>query len=259
MSQSNGRNSRNRRKSRPQGRSNSQKILKDMGLRKDPQLMRVGRNLGHSFLRQPGRPLPGAMLSLRQIASTFTVSSGLTNVGGSDSAAQLIQAGATTVNAAIAFCLADLAQVSTLAALFDQYRIEKVKLHIKSRNNAVSTFNTASPNGAVPTGYVVIDRDDATALTSTSDAMQYNNCVTFNGEEDVEVELVPSITMAAYASGAFSGYTSELASSHWIDIANTSVPLYGVKICIGPLSASTTSSWAWDIIPEYVVSFKNSR
>ena len=87
--------------------------------------------------------------------------------------------------------------------------------------------------------------------------MQYDNAIQFNGEEDIEVEIVPSITPSVFASGAFSGYG--VRPPMWIDVANTAVPHYGVKIYVGPLTATTTSAWTWDISAEYIVSFKNSR
>ncbi len=210
-------------------------------------------------LKAPKGPMSGAQFTIRQMPQTFGSQTGLSNVGGSSAVAQLIQGSATAVYFAIAFQLSDLTQSTTLAALFDQYRIEKVKVHFKSRNNAVSVFNTASPNGGVPTGYLVVDRDDGTALTSMSDPLQYDNVVSFNGEEDSTVELVPSITPAVYSGGAFSGYTTAPSTSHWIDIANTSIPAYGIKGAVGPLSASVTSSWVWDITAEYIVSFRKTR
>ena len=197
------------------------------------------------------------MLTLRNYASTFGVSSGLSNVGGSATIAQLVQNGATSVFAAVAFQLSDLPNSATFAALFDQYKLERVKLHFRSRNNAVFVANTASPNGGVPTGLIAVDRDDASVWTSSTDGLQYDNAIQFNGEEDIEVEIVPSITPSVFSSGAFSGYG--VRPPMWIDVANTSVPHYGMKIHVGPLTATTTSAWTWDISAEYIVSFKNSR
>ena len=230
-----------------------------MGLILPFERLKVGRNIPWKPLRAPKGPMSGAQFTIRQMPQTFGVQTGLSNVGGSSSAAQLIQGGSSAVYFAIAFQLSDLTQVSTLAALFDQYRMERVKVHFKSRNNAVSVFNTASPNGGVPTAYLVVDRDDATALTSMSDPLQYDNVVSFNGEEDATVELVPSVTPAVFSSGAFSGYSTQPANSTWIDIANTSVPTYGIKGAIGPLTVSVTSSWVWDVTAEYIVSFRKTR
>ena len=230
-----------------------------LGLVLPPEILRVSRNMPYMTLKNPRGPRQGAQFTTRQWASTFGVSTGLSNVGGSSSPAQLIQGSATAVYFALGFQLSDLPQSATLASLFDQYKVERAKVHFKSRNNAVSVFNTASPNGGVPTGYVVVDRDDATALTSTTDALQYDNAISFSGEEDFSVELVPSMTPPVFASGAFSGYTTTPSDSLWIDIANTSVPSYGIKGHVGPLPASVTSSWAWDITAEYIVSFRKTR
>lgn len=210
-------------------------------------------------LKNPKGPFPGAQYTTRQMASTFGVETGLSNVGGASGPGQLIQAGSTAVYFALGFQLSDLTNSATLASLFDQYRLERVKVHFKSRNNAVAVFNTASPNGGVPSGFVVVDRDDATALTSTTDALQYDNVQSFTGEEDFTIDLVPSMTPPIFASGAFSGYTTIPSDSTWVDIANTSVPAYGVKGHVGPLAATTTSSWVWDITAEYIVSMRKTR
>ncbi len=221
------------------------------------------RNLGRSsvmpFLRSPQGPMSGAAFSTRQFAATFGVQSGLTNVGGASAAGQIVQSGATAVYFAMAFQLSDLTQSSTFAALFDQYRFERVRVHIRSRNPNAFLANTASPNGSMPTAYVVVDRDDATALTSISDTYQYDNVISFSGCDSVYIDLVPSVTPAVFASGAFSGYSTRDSDGLWLDIANTSIPNYGIKGAVGTLTVSTTASWVWDIVAEYVVSFRKTR
>lgn len=244
---------------KPREHQEMRSIEKKLGLILPPEQIRVARNMPYLALKNPKGPRPGAQYTTRQMASTFGIETGLSNIGGSSSPAQLIQNGSSAVYFALGFQLSDLPQSATFAALFDQYKLEKVKIHFKSRNNAVSVFNTASPNGGVPTGYVVVDRDDATALSSTSDALQYDNVQSFSGEEDFTVELVPSMTPPVFASGAFSGYTTVPSDSLWIDIANTSVPAYGIKGHIGPLAVSTTSAWTWDITAEYIVSMRKTR
>lgn len=197
--------------------------------------------------------MPGSRLTTRQLTKTFSNSTGLS--GSSIS----IASGATPSLGAISFTLSDLAQVSSFSALFDQYRFERVRLHVKSRNNAVFVANTASPNAAVPQVLLAIDRDDANAPSAYTDLLQYDNVVSVSGEEDAIVDLVPNITPAVFASGAFSGYASTPSNSMWIDIANTTVPVYGVKFATDTLTLSTTSSWTWDLIAEVVISFKNTR
>jgi len=234
-------------------RRNEKKLLALVGDAPDTGSFKVGRNLIHNYLKPPSRPMPGARLTTRQLTKTFSNSTGFTG------SSIVIASGATSTLGALSFTLSDLAQVSSFSALFDQYRFERVRLHVKSRNNAVFVANTASPNAAVPQLLLVIDRDDVTAPSAYTDLLQYDNVVSISGEEDAIVDLIPSITPAVFASGAFSGYASMPSNSMWIDIANTTVPVYGIKFATDLLTLSTTSSWVWDLTAEVVVSFKNTR
>jgi len=220
------------------------------------------RNLGRSstvpFLRSPEGPRPGAQLTVREIASTFNGSTGISNLG-SVYAGQVIVNSSTPTLFAISFRLDDLQNTSNYSALFDQYRFERVRVHFRSRNNSAILANTASPNAATPTGYIVVDRDDASAPASTGALQQYGNVISLNGFESAYVDLVPSITPSVFSGGAFSGYAVQEADSCWIDIANTGVPVYGVKGGMGGLTLSTSSSWVWEVIPEYIVSFRKTR
>lgn len=235
-------------------------LERQSGLAKTRQeLLNLGRSSTVPFLRSPQGPRSGASFTVRQLAGTFGDQVGLTNVGGSSAAAQLTQSGSTAVYFAMAFQLSDLTQSSTFAALFDQYRIERVRVHFKSRNPAAFVANTASPNGSVPMGYIVVDRDDAGALTSISDTYQYDNAIAFNGYDSVTVDLVPSLTPAVFSSGAFSGYSTRDSDGVWLDVANTSVPAYGIKGALGTLTVSSSSNWTWDIVAEYIVSFRKTR
>jgi hypothetical protein len=219
---------------------------------------KLWRDLPPQVPKAPKGPHPGAIFSTRQMASTFNTQSGLSNVGGSGGVAQLIQNSATAVYVAIGFRLDDLGQASTFSALFDQYKIDKVHLRFTTRNPAVAVFNVASPNGGVPLGYCTADRDDATAPTSIDQVRQYDLCKGFTGTSSFDIEMEVRPTQALYAAGAFSGYNT-MDVEPWIDVANTDVPHYGVKLAIGALTATVTSSWCWDIEAHYYVSFRNPR
>jgi len=228
------------------------------GVTRDRGRMWIQTNGPYRHLARPLRPLRDAQLTVKQFANTFNTESGLANLGGA-TPAQLIVNNSTGTNFAIAFTLADLAQAASYTALFDQYRIERVLLRLKARNNAVALENTASPNASVPSGFIVIDRDDSTAPTGIPAVQEYDTAEYFSGEQDVTIDLVPSITPSVFSSGAFSAYSIQDARKVWIDVANTIVPYYGVKGAASGLTLATTSSWVWDITAEYIVSFKNIR
>ncbi len=221
--------------------------------------VKIWNSIPPAIPRAPRGPRPGSAYSTRQMASTFNTSTGLSNLAGSTGiAAQLIQNGSTPVFAAIGFELADVDQASTFSSLFDQYRIDKVLIRFYSRNGATMVFNIAAPNSSIPLGYVTLDLDDASAPASVSAVRQYDKCVTFNGNTSIDIELTPRPTAALFASGAFSGYQA-MDVEPWIDIANTDVPHYGVKMAVSGLTLSTTSSFTWDIEAHYWLSFRSTR
>lgn len=203
-------------------------------------------------LPSPKGPLKSAALSIVQNSATFNTSTGI-------SSDTIYQSGATEVMGAIAFRLDDLDQVTTLSSLFDQYRIDRVHLRISTKNQNVNLASISSPNQAYPTMWVATDYDDATALASISELRQYPSVVTLTPGNSVDVIIEPSVTKAVYASGAFSGYTVESSEDQWIDVANTSVPHYGVKFGVAGLQASSTWSWQWSVEAWYSVSFRNVR
>lgn len=205
-----------------------------------------------AFPRPPHGPHQGADLTVTQIVpgGNLTLTSGLSSGG--------ISSGALGTLGSFGFALADLNQVSTWSAAFDQYRIEKVIVKITSRNNMLSKASVASPNQAVPRLYVVVDRDDASAPSALTDLYQYGNCQGMSPDSDYMLELEPSITRAIYAGGAFSGY--EVTSERpWIDLSNTGVEHYGVKFGTEILQVSSTDTWQWTIMCQYVVSFRAAR
>jgi len=168
------------------------------------------------------------------------------------------QTGATAVYGQLAFELQDLDQVSSFTSLFDQYRIDKVHVIFRTRNPGTFVANTSTANQGIPSVLVVIDRDDATVLTSLAAAREYDNVTEFSAEQSCSVMLEPSVTPAMYAVGSFSGY-AVARTGIWLDAANTNIPHYGLKFVITALNSSTTSSWFWDIECYYYLSFRNVR
>ncbi len=200
----------------------------------------------------PHGPAQGAALTTLQPVNSFTLAS-----GAAFSSGLLYQASATEGVCAIPFCLADLAQVSTFSALFDQYRIDRVHLRIRPKNTSFFLASVASPNQASPDIWLTADYDDGTAPTSVSDVKQYPQAVVLNAGDSADMIIEPAITPAVYSGGAFSGYGVE--GSKWLDVANTSIPHFGAKLAITALQASATYSYQWDVEGWYQVSFRNIR
>ncbi len=202
---------------------------------------------------------PGAHLTTVQNVSTFTGGTGFTS--NSAGAITITQNTNGTVMVATSFQLVDLTQASTFGALFDQYRLEAVHLKIRPRNTQSFLASVASPNQEAPRVYAVIDRDDAQVLPNLSAAQEYDNCTEIFVGQALDVVLEPSPTRAIYSAGAFSGYevVKGGSSGPWIDLANTTVPYYAVKMAITPLQSTSTYAWLWDVEAWYQVSFKDPR
>jgi len=222
---------------------------------KPMEVFRSWRNTIPTYPRAPRGPVAGAALSTKQIVYSFTQSSGLTAASGTTTVSA---SGSATTQWSLGFTIADLPQVASFATIFDQYRIDKVVVRIMSRNNAVSMVNLTSPNLVNPLHAIVVDRDDISVLGSYQAVVQYDNCQVIQGDTSMDIELKPSITPAAYSSGAFSGYVIQDTDA-WIDFANTSVLYYGIKGAITQLTASSAQNWVWDINAAYYVSFRKVR
>jgi len=126
------------------------------------------------------------------------------------------------------FTIAILDQVSTLAALFDQYRINEVEVWLVPQSEFMPTSAAGASGNQLAT---VIDYDDAAALTTFGQAMDYVNCVLSPGSCAHYRRFKPHAAVAAY-SGTFASYAN--VTSPWIDAVSTGVQHYGLKV------ASTT-------------------
>jgi hypothetical protein len=173
--------------------------------------------------------------------------------------ALLRQSSASDVFASVAFAVADIPNIASLSAAFDQYRIDRIQYRLRSRNNAIFLASAAAPNYSSPVMYVAIDFDDNTAPTTLLEIQQYDNCQVISASDSMDIIIEPSITPSIFSGGAFSGYGVADGDDYWLDLANTSIPHYGLKIGLSALVATTTQKFDWDVEAWYKVSFKNSR
>lgn len=204
----------------------------------------------------PGGPSPGAHFT----TTMFVRGSDMTlPTGGAIVGALIRQSSSSDVFASWAFCLADCPNVAALAAQFDQYRIEEIQFRLRSRNPGVFVANTASPNYSTTSPLLLVDRDDNTAPTTLLELQQYDNCQQFSAQDSIDVIFEPSITLSVFSGGAFSGYTVTPSRENWLDVANASIPHYGIKVGMPALVATTSQKFDWDVEAVYNVSFLNSR
>jgi hypothetical protein len=122
-----------------------------------------------------------------------------------------------------AFTFADLPQQSTIASLFDQYKITEIEVWFNPGQTNSSSF-TPGTSGYV---YTVTDYDDAASLTSNTQALQYTNVMQSPSNMGHYRRWKPHVAEALYGSGAFTSYGN--ISAPWIDMASPNVQHYGFK------------------------------
>jgi hypothetical protein len=204
----------------------------------------------------PHGPTSGAHYTMRQYVqgSDMTLATGSAIVG-----ALVRQGGSTEVYAAWSFALADVPNLGSVTALFDKYRFDRIHFRLRSRNNSVATLNVASPNNSGCTMLVVRDPDDSAAPTTLGELKQYSNCQVISTQDSIDIIFEPTITVSVFSGGVFSGYSVKSSSEDWLDVANTTIPHYGIKLGISALAASTTSKIDWDVEAWYQISFQDTR
>lgn len=147
------------------------------------------------------------------------------------------------------FQLQNVPNAGEFQALFDQYRINGVKVVFMPRANSAE----AGTNQGLVKFFSCIDYDDNTAPTSINDILQYENMKCTNVTRDHKRYLVPKIAREVYNSATTTAYSS---GTGWIDCTNAAVPHYGIKYALQQLPAGAQSM---DIKVTYYLAFKNVR
>jgi hypothetical protein len=147
--------------------------------------------------------------------------------------------------------LNNITQVASFAALFDQYKIDKVEQWILPRNPSSAT-GAAVYRGLL---YSVVDYDDASALSAASDYLGYANCVVSPATEGHYRVYKPHIAVAAYG-GAFTSYNNK--EPDWVDTGYPAVQHYGLKIGIGASDAAADEV-VIDLVTRVHFEFRNLR
>jgi hypothetical protein len=122
-----------------------------------------------------------------------------------------------------AFTFADLPQQSTIASLFDQYKITDIEVWF---NPGLTNSSSFAP-GTAGYVYTVTDYDDDSNLPSSAQALQYTNVMQSPANMGHYRRWKPHVAEALYGSGAFSSYGNIKAP--WIDMASPNVKHYGFK------------------------------
>jgi hypothetical protein len=149
---------------------------------------------------------------------------------------------------ALAFSLSESSLASSFQAIFDSFRIIQVTLRF------VPQFKITT-GGNYPPLLTVIDYDDNSVLTTTSQARAYDTIVETPFSNYVERTLQPRLAIAAYGGSTFSSYAQ--SATDWIDAASPATPWYGLKWAVDATTSAVTAAYSIDA--EIIFQFKNVR
>ncbi len=213
-----------------------------------------GRSLSRRRRRQNKDPLrlltPKMVQSLRtapnrkvrQIcypSSTTLVVAG-TGVTYTPSTGTLATTGANNGFYSMYFRMGDLVQASQFQALYDQYKIEEVKVVI------IPLDNVSSSHLLYPT-YTAVDFSDSSVLTSIGDVFQYEAVQIWEPYKPIVVSIKPRI---AVPSGT--GFAN--IQDQWLDFSDMTVQHYGIK---GVMPATGSVAMSLVVHVEYAISMRS--
>jgi len=144
--------------------------------------------------------------------------------------------------------LANLDQAASWVAVFDQYRILECEVWLTP---AISASVSSSHGGQL---YSVLDFDDANALTTLGQALDYETCVTTPQTNGHYRKFRPHAAQALYAPSAFAQFGNVI--SPWINSAYTGCAHYGVKYAASITSAVPS---IFDLTVRLKIEFRSPR
>lgn len=164
---------------------------------------------------------------------------------------------------AMQFTIGDLPQVSSFAALFDAYKINKIVVKftpmitgLTTGTGGVSAASTGLFDQPLSTA---IDYDDSAVPATLSAVEEYQTYKMTMGYQPHTRIITPAIAMSAYkTSGTTIAYAQK--KNVWLDMAYTDVEHYGLKGCIqGTSTAANTRRQAWSLRVVYYFQCKEVR
>jgi hypothetical protein len=163
---------------------------------------------------------------------------------------------------AMFFTLNDIPQVSTLTALYDQYKIREIEVTftptITVQNEVSGSQQLNVPQYSL---FYALDFDDASVVSPLTTLMEYEGIKEYNATANrwkpLKIRFKPHVAIAAYVASAFSSFANQ--SNEWIDCASPSVQHYGLKWGL-PCPISTSFAQAsYSMTCRYLIDFRTVR
>lgn len=156
----------------------------------------------------------------------------------------------TNVTGATSFALSGVPAYTEFTALYDVYKLTRVRIEFIPRYSAPELGSAASRRQF----FTAIDYDDANSAGLDISTILERSSVkrTTNTSKHVRT-LIPKVAKPIYQDGISTAYGP---GRSWIDCAQAAVPHYGLKWVLENAS-NASSLMSYDAYVTYYVSFKN--
>lgn len=173
----------------------------------------------------------------------------------------VLSAGTQRVFNSYYFTISQLPNYAEFTPLFDQYRIRTVILKVRLVSPPEAN-NTPILQQYYPDIACTVDHDDNNTVTDMETLWQYGKCkrgilkpnlwFTYKCHPTAALQLYRTATTTAYAPAK---------STMWMDLAQTDMPYYGIKVGVDATSIGSAQSFNMQIEVHCVMvcEFKNAR
>lgn len=154
--------------------------------------------------------------------------------------------------------------ISDLTALFEEFRIRKVKVtlipnwdtHAPTAGATGTMIN--DPANMVPSIYYVVDHDDNATVPMLS-LMQMQGVKMHFDRKPLQYTFTPKPMLLAATSSSLAVGARPGSSSTWLDIDNNTTPYNALKFTIRTGDLGGLNALNWDLKVDYVIECKGVR
>lgn len=167
-----------------------------------------------------------------------------------------VQVTTTFADYLYSFRLTDLPDNSEFTALYDQYRVDKMVVHIIPN---CDIFNSAATPQDTGTLLTAVDFDGGATGLTLNQFMSYESCEMTEHGKSKKITIKPRGELAAIDSGSSTVSAAMAPDNMWWDCSNTLLKFNGVRYATTANSAA--ASWAvwYTLWVEVFITFKNTR
>lgn len=137
------------------------------------------------------------------------------------------------------FRLDQLPNYTEFTALFDQYKIVRVKTRFSYDRTEAAVNSSLTTITPMPNLVIVNDFDDGQFMTDEQAYLQYESLKIHQLSSPFTHYCSPLPSAQVYQSTLATGYSTPNVAP-WIDVGSPSVPHYGIKWAIDPIECSGT-------------------